>query len=69
MTHASRFTKPILLFHVADDSRVSIADIARFTNAVKASDGSVTLEQVPSGGHYDSMIELGIPAGIRFINP
>ena len=69
MTHASRFTKPILLFHAADDSRVSAADITMFLHAVKAKGGLVTLEQVPSGGHYDSMIELGIPAGIRFINP
>jgi dienelactone hydrolase len=69
MTHASRFTKPILLFHAADDSRVSDADITMFLLAVKAKGGLVTLEQVPSGGHYDSMIELGIPAGIRFINP
>jgi dipeptidyl aminopeptidase/acylaminoacyl peptidase len=69
MTHAGRFTKPILLFHAADDDRVSSEDITKFTNAVKAKGGSVKLEEVPTGGHYDSMIDLGIPAGIRFIDP
>lgn len=69
MTHAGRFTKPILLFHAADDERVSSEDLTRFANAVKAKGGSVKLEQVPTGGHYDAMIDLGIPAGIRFIDP
>jgi len=39
------------------------------TNAVKAKGGRVALEQVPTGGHYESMIDKGIPAGIRFIGP
>jgi dipeptidyl aminopeptidase/acylaminoacyl peptidase len=69
MTHAGRFTKPILLFHASDDTRVSGEDIAKFTNAVKARGGSVRLEQVPTGEHYESMIDQGIPAGIRFIDP
>jgi hypothetical protein len=26
-----------------------------------------TLVEVPSGGHYDSMIQEGIPAGIKWL--
>jgi dienelactone hydrolase len=56
---------PVLLFHAADDQTVRVADSRRFA---AARGPAVRLMTVPTGGHFDAMIEEGIPAGIRFLS-
>ena len=60
--------KPVLLFSAEDDRNIRTADVTAFADALKAA-GSTTcrLVTVPTGGHYQSMIDRGIPAGIEFL--
>jgi dipeptidyl aminopeptidase/acylaminoacyl peptidase len=67
MTHASRLTCPTLLFHAQDDSNCPIADTQELADKLKAQGTEVTLITVPTGDHYDSMIEEGLPAGVRWL--
>jgi hypothetical protein len=44
-----------------------IAETRRFQALLQAQGTPSKLLTVPTGEHYDSMIEQGIPAGIAFI--
>jgi dipeptidyl aminopeptidase/acylaminoacyl peptidase len=66
-THVSRIRCPTLLFHAEDDAGCDIADTRSFAEKLQAQGTETKLVTVASGGHYDSMIEQGIPAGIEFI--
>jgi dienelactone hydrolase len=67
-SYVTQFPKPLLLFHANDDSTVALSQTANFydelqrKNAVDASFVSVN-----SGGHYESMIQEGIPAAILWM--
>jgi dienelactone hydrolase len=67
MTHASNLRCPTFLFQAADDSVVDANDTRAFKTLLEARGTPVTYEEVPTGEHYDSMIENGIPAAIRWI--
>ena len=54
---------PTLLFHAKDDTNAPLGPIASLAAAVPG----VKLVEVPSGGHYDSMISKGIPTGLAFM--
>jgi dipeptidyl aminopeptidase/acylaminoacyl peptidase len=58
---------PVFLFHAEDDASVSAESLATFRDALQRRGQSVTLVTVPSGGHYQSMIEQGIPQGIAWL--
>ena len=61
LAHASALRgKPVFLFRADDD--VGIPDLHSFATAVGA-----TLETVPTGGHYDSMIHDGIPRAAAWL--
>jgi dienelactone hydrolase len=60
------FACPIYLFHADDDANVPMSDNQAFADALRAAGKHVTFVRVPTGGHYDSMIDDGIPGGIEF---
>jgi len=66
-THASRIRCPVLLFHAEDDSNVPITESQACERALRDAGAEVTFETVPTGDHYDSMIEAGIPRGIAWL--
>jgi dipeptidyl aminopeptidase/acylaminoacyl peptidase len=66
-THADQLAIPAFVFHAADDKNVPAADTRDFTANLKARGADVTLREVPKGGHYEAMIEAGIPAGIEWM--
>lgn len=67
LTHVGRIRCPTFLFHAEDDSVCEIAETQRFQALLQAQGTPTRFLSVPTGEHYDSMIEQGIPAGIAFI--
>jgi dipeptidyl aminopeptidase/acylaminoacyl peptidase len=57
---------PVFLFYAEDDARFAkqVRDLAE---RMKAEGKSVTLSSAPTGGHYDSMIQSGVPRGIDWL--
>ncbi len=66
-SQSSKLRCPTFLFYAEDESVVSIREIIDFSEELKRTNGSVTLSHVATGDHYDSMIEEGIPQGIRWL--
>lgn len=54
---------PTFVFHAADDAQVPTEPLASFARSLP----NTGFKEVPEGGHYTSMIEQGIPAGIAFL--
>jgi acetyl esterase/lipase len=67
LRHVDEFTCPVFLFHADDDQMVPLDDNQAFADAMKSAGRNITFQRVRTGGHYDSMIKEGIPAGIRFM--
>lgn len=68
INHADRLRCPLFLFHADDDSNVPTSDNAAFADAVRrAGNKDVTFVRVPTGDHYNSMIEQGIPKAIDWL--
>jgi dienelactone hydrolase len=67
MTHAGRIQAPVFLFFAEDDTVAPLDPIDAFMGKVRASNPDVSLKVVKEGGHYNSMIREGIPAGIEWI--
>ncbi len=67
LRHAADFSCPIYLFHADDDSMVPLANEQAFADALKNAGKQVTFVRVPTGDHYQSMIDKGIPGGIAFM--
>jgi dipeptidyl aminopeptidase/acylaminoacyl peptidase len=60
--------KPVLLFTAEDDNNVPSASVQKFARHLKEENAkNIKLVVVPNGGHFDSMIKEGIPAGIDFL--
>ncbi len=59
---------PLFLFHARDDSNISFEESKVFAADLEAKSKPVTLDLVPSGNHYDSMINEGIPHAIAWLN-
>lgn len=58
---------PVFLFHADDDSIVSTASLVTFRDALAAAHKSAEYVSVKEGGHYDSMIDQGIPKAIAWL--
>ena len=58
---------PVYLFHADDDSMVQLADNQRFADAIHSAGKQIVFERVATGDHYESMINEGIPKGIKFM--
>ncbi len=67
ITHAANLECPLFLFHARDDSVVPVAGSIAFAETLKGLGKDVTLQVVSSGGHYDPMIEEGIPNAIEWL--
>jgi dienelactone hydrolase len=66
-THQASLKKPVMLFHAEDDGNCPVESTKRFAEALRQQGTDVTLTIVPTGDHYESMINEGIPAGIRWL--
>ncbi len=69
LTHAARIRVPVFLFFADDDGMIPAGSYQPFVDALRQTNANVTLQTVPSGGHYQSMIDQGIPAGIEWMRP
>jgi len=58
---------PVLLFHALDDRATPPASIENFKNALTAHQTPAERISVETGGHFDSMIQQGIPKGIAWL--
>ena len=61
------FRCPVFLFHATDDDHVSTASAVAFRDALLAHHKAVEYVSVPSGGHYDSMLQQGVPKAIAWV--
>ncbi len=58
---------PVFLFHARDDDVVPISESVKLEQRLRQAGKDVQFMQVARGGHYDSMINEGIPAGIEWL--
>ncbi|GAB5402861.1 MAG: hypothetical protein Aurels2KO_10920 [Aureliella sp.] len=59
---------PLFVFHALDDDNEPYAATQQYVSRLKQSTSvDVTLANTPRGGHYQSMIDQGIPGGIGWI--
>ncbi len=60
---------PVFLFVANDDGHMSDQkeSYIKFTKALKRKGAQLTFKQVKSGGHYQSMIDEGIPSAISWL--
>ncbi len=61
-----RFHCPVFIFHSQDDNNEPWETSNQFCNAMKAAGKDCTLESIPTGDHFQSMIDVGIPKGIEW---
>lgn len=67
ITHATKVQIPVFLFYARDDMMVDVEEGRTFRFAVEDAGGEVTLRTVQNGGHYQSMIDQGIPSAIEWM--
>jgi len=68
LTRAKKLKCPIFLFHAEDDENISIEETRKFEQAlVKAGRKEVKLVTTESGGHYQSMIDEGMPTAVMWV--
>lgn len=67
VTHRQRLTRPVFLFHAEDDDVCDIADTRDLADKLRSQGVDVSLATTSSGGHYDAMVQEGIPQAIAWI--
>lgn len=67
LTHAARIRCPTFLFIADDEPAEELREMAVLREMMKQSGNPSTFKNVPTGGHYDPMIETGIPAAMGWI--
>ena len=63
----ARLNCPVFLFHAQGDAIIPSAEITGCADRLRGLGKVVTLETVPGGDHYQSMIEVGQPRGIAWL--
>ena len=58
---------PVMIFNARDDDVVPIAEIENYAQRAERANVRLSRVVVDRGGHYSSMIEEGIPAGITWM--
>lgn len=58
---------PLFLFHAEDDENVAIAESAEFAKQVSRYNAAVTFVRAAKGGHYNAMLNEGIPKAISWL--
>jgi dienelactone hydrolase len=66
-THVEKLKCPVFLFHARDDTNVPVSQTTTFAALLKRTNPDVTLDTSARGGHYQSMINAGIPKGIAWM--
>jgi dienelactone hydrolase len=66
-THISRLKCPTLLFQAEDDSICDIQETRKFADQLRTQGTDVTFIAVPTGDHYEAMINEGLPAGVNWL--
>ena len=66
-THVARVGCPVFLFHASDDGNVMVTESQAYAQQLKAAGKSVEFQTVPTGDHYDSMVNQGIPQAIAWL--
>ena len=66
-THAAKINCPVFLFHAQDDSNVPVGDSQAFSQQLQAAGKKVELKLVPTGDHYNSMVDEGVPAAVTWL--
>lgn len=66
-THAAHLNCPVFLFHAQDDTNEPISTTRAFHAQLQSLGKQSTLVEVPTGDHYNSMIQEGIPAALRWL--
>jgi acetyl esterase/lipase len=64
--HESKIACPLFLFYADDDNRFA-SQVRELGARLQAAGKQVTVSSVPSGGHYDSMINEGVPRAIEWL--
>lgn len=65
--HITALQCPTFVFHARDDDNEPFETTERFVVMLEQAEKRVTFEAVPFGGHYQSMIDRGIPAAIAWL--
>jgi dienelactone hydrolase len=66
-TNMSHLKCPVFLFLALDDENVPPGVTRSFVAKLKETNSKVTFVTVPAGGHYEAMIDEGIPRAIRWL--
>ncbi|WP_165223411.1 dienelactone hydrolase family protein [Aquisphaera insulae] len=64
--HDDNLTCPIFLFYAEDDARFA-SKVRAFGERLRAKKKDVSISSVPAGGHYESMIDEGMPRAIEWL--
>lgn len=67
MQNIRKLQCPVFLFDARDDDSISPAEVRAYAAKLKAAGKTVDYTEVDEGGHYDSMIRKGIPAGLAWL--
>jgi dienelactone hydrolase/DNA-directed RNA polymerase subunit RPC12/RpoP len=67
LTNELSINCPLFLFYAGDDEARFSTQIPQFAARLKAAGKQVTLSSVPTGGHYESMVNQGIPLAIKWV--
>jgi dienelactone hydrolase len=67
ITRVARLSCPVMLFHAADDPLVPPLQAQRMADAMDEANQTMQLAMVPAGGHYDAMLDQGIPRAIEWL--
>lgn len=67
ITRAADLHCPLFIFHADDDTTVPSAELDAFVRKVSRTNPAVTVSNVAQGGHYDSMITVGVPRGVAWL--
>lgn len=65
--NADKIHCPVLLFNALDDSKIPPVTINAYVERLQKAGKTVKHVEVPTGDHYDSMLNEGIPQGIQWI--
>lgn len=67
LKHADQIKCPVMVFHAMDDNNVRYSEASDYVATLQATGQDVHFVKAYTGGHYQSMIDEGIPAGIRWL--
>lgn len=67
LKQSAKLRCPTFLYHSEDDERIPISDSEAFVETLKKTNSDVTFVRGKSGDHYGSMIDEGVPQGIRWL--